>query len=724
MNQRTPAAIFAVSFVFVAACHGGDGPAGPPGSPGDPGPPGSPGEGGVPGQPGEGVWLTGPGLDVQIESAALGEDGVATADVVVTDGDGVALDVDGLHTEGAVSLSFVLASYEELADGPGPYTAYSTRPQTSDITGETADQAAADSGGTLELVDAATGRYRYTFGTVAATADRRRTHTVGAWASRTVGAERAFDDATYDFVPDGSHEPGARRIVSTEACNTCHGSLGEHGGARRSLEVCALCHNPQSSDPDTGNTVDLDVMIHRIHRGASLPSVAAGEPYQIIGYMGSVHDYSTVHFPQPIERCTVCHQGEDADLYATRPSKGTCTSCHDDVVFDDPVPAGKRLHSGGRQPDDAMCAVCHPSTGSLAGIRDVHLTPAVDPGPDVALDILQMVDTAPGETPTLRFRVTVDGAPRDIATSPLTSLRATLAGPNSDFAEYWQATIQGGGAAGTLTPVDAAAGEFDYTLPAAAAIPTTAAGSYSVGLEGYLQPSGGARSSAPNPVAAFAVTDATAVPRRTVVGVGRCNNCHFELGEHGGQRNDPNYCVMCHQPSNANDERAPRFEDETVLVESVDLKVMIHRIHMGEELSQPYELGGFPAPTAANPGGTPIDFGETRYPRTRADCAACHESGTWRLPLTGDRQPTRLEVRTCVEPPGDDADDYCTGSAWTVEEVISLPPETAACTSCHDAPHVLAHAQVMTTAMGVESCATCHGPGSVEDVEVVHRPLE
>ena len=100
--------------------------------------------------------------------------------------------------------------------------------------------------------------------------------------------------------------------------------------------MCVLCHTPQTADPDSGNTVDFPVMVHKIHR-EPLPSVEAGKPYQIIGFQGSVADYSTVVHPSDVRRCEVCHQQDSgatqATAYLTRPTRVSCGSCHDDVNF-------------------------------------------------------------------------------------------------------------------------------------------------------------------------------------------------------------------------------------------------------------------------------------------------------------------------------------------------------------------------------------------------------
>ncbi len=718
----------AVAVVFAAACEGPAGPAGPAGDPGDPGAPGpqgDPGDQGIqgdqgePGDPGDpGSWFTGPGLVFTIEDASIDAAGIATATFRITDDDGVPLDREGLLTEGSVSASFVLAFLSETDGVAGQYTAYTTRTVTSPITDVTEVQADSDQGGTFEVIDKADGRYRYTFGASAAGADMTLTHTVGVYATRDFEGVRHVSNALFDFVPDGSDVQVLRELVTTETCNGCHGELSLHGDRRREIQLCTLCHQPQTVDPDTGNTVDFKVMIHKIHRGHDLPSVVAGGTYEIIGFAQRSHDYSTVGFPQEIERCVTCHDGAEADAWMERPSRLVCGSCHDDISFVNPPPAGLVLHTGGPQANDDNCVLCHPpAVGGAISVAEAHLTPTTDPDRQILdMEILAATNTAPGQLPTFDFRASVDSSPVDVITNPIDRIRFTLAGPNDDYADYFQVDAY---SEGTLVAIDASNGEFRYTFPAGREIPPDATGSFTVGIEAAIRPAT-TRLGAQSPVFAFPVTDATAVPRRAVVDTNKCDNCHFDLAEHGGSRKNAQYCIMCHNPNNTNDERVARFEAASILVESVDFRVMIHKIHRGEGLSEEYILGGFPTPNAGNPAGSPINFGETRFPRKVSDCEGCHLPGTTDLPLSPDLLPSTLEVRSCTEDPAADADDLCNTANFVVDEVIKIPPTTAVCTACHDDASTGAHAFVNTTPDGVEACTTCHGPGAAFDQVEAH----
>ena len=703
-------ALVALPLALVAAgCEGPTGPAGGPGPDGEPGPEGPEGPEGPGGSPGDDAVFAGPGLVFEITGAEIAG-GVASVTFRIENEVGLGLDLEGLQTPGAVSASFVLAWLGQGDDERvGQYTAYTTREQTSPITGDTAIQAAADVGGTFEPLDER-GDYRYVFGTEIEGMDASKTHTVGVWATREFQGERYVANAMYDFVPGGG-EPYVREVVTAAACETCHGD-GEptaHGGARQDLQLCLTCHSPQSWDPDTGNTVDMAVMIHKIHAGTDLPSVQAGTPYQLIGFRQRVHDYSNVVYPQPIQNCGSCHDGA-ADATYLRATQENCASCHDTTSFEDPPPDGMVLHSAGAQVDDSNCTVCHPAEGGLSGVRDVHYTPLTHPDrPVLTLDIVAIENSGPGLVPEVVFEVEENGEPRDILAEPLPGLRATIAGPNTDYSYLREAVIQGNNATGTLV---ADGDAFRYTF--AEPLPAEAEGSYTLGLEGHLRFQG-VRVPAFSPTAAFAVTDAEAVPRRVVVETVKCEQCHDQLTFHGGQRMNAQYCTTCHNPTFANEAGAPRVADRQVFVESADFRVMIHKIHAGQMLTQPYALGGFPRPNAGNPEGTQHSYNDMRYPRPVSECSACHVDGSYELPLGLDLLDSRTLVRECDEP---GSNNFCDELA--VVETFFTPPESATCTSCHDSSATAIHAVINRTSAGDESCATCHGPGAAYDASAAH----
>ncbi len=215
------------------------------------------------------------------------------------------MDRSGIFTPGPVSTSFVLSYIPAFEEA---YVAYTTRVQTSPITGDSAEQASTDSGGSY--TELSIGTYMYKFGTVIPVSyDKDATTTLGVYAVRDLAE---FELGTYvaneldHFVPSGTSEPLPRDIVTTETCNgRCHDPLAIHGGSRREVGLCILCHNPsQGIDPDTGNSVDMPLMIHKIHMGENL-----SEDYTIIGYRQSVHNYNDVVYPAPINECTDCHTG-------------------------------------------------------------------------------------------------------------------------------------------------------------------------------------------------------------------------------------------------------------------------------------------------------------------------------------------------------------------------------------------------------------------------------
>jgi len=633
-----------------------------------------------------------PGYNIDVTDYSIAADGTVSVVYTLTDNDGQPLDINGVYTPGACTVSFVIA---RIPADKSQYVAYATRTQTSPINGASAVQPTSDSGGKLEQIEI--GTYRYTFkNKLPEGYDQSATHAIGYYGSRTLtewDLGSPMDDGVVQFVPNGSPVEKVRDLANDAACAQCHDNLIAHG-RRHSYQLCIMCHYDGVVDPDTGNSVDMAVMIHKIHRGAGLPSVQAGTPYQIIGHQQSVADFSTVGFPQDIRFCDTCHapDASQAAQYYTNPTTPACTSCHDNVN----VRTGLN-HAGGPTKTDMYCKNCHFPQGELefdSSVLGAHTVPthsAQLPGVNVA--ILDVTNVAPGQSPTVVYRVTND-AGQVLDPKSLTSLSFLLAGPTTDYT-----TQVSESAAAASVPVGALSetgvaetGDYAYTFKAA--IPADAEGTFAIGVEGRkdvtinpgLVNAQVVRDALENSVVYVAVTDEEPVMRRKIVDDAKCESCHRDLALHGfNRRNATDYCQLCHRPG-ADD--SPYRPADKLPVRSIDFKFMIHRIHMGEEMSRDFTIIGYH--------GSVVNYNEVRYPSSRANCAKCHDGDTYNVPSPG------------VEPTVDENEFFS-----------PIPPNSAACLGCHDTLDAAAHAYTNISPFG-EGCGTCHGASRDFAVAKVH----
>jgi len=372
------------------------------------GPPGPEGPLGPRGPMGPSFMVPGEGLDVTILDARVGDDLKPVLTLNMTDSEGVPLTPGDL-----TDIRFMIAAIEvDMGTGLTRYSNYFT--QTAEgaeyvYEGEAVqpvlgswEQPDRDSGGVFEEVEP--GIYRYTFGkALPADYDPNATHVIGLYAYK--NDRQDVSNAIYTFIPGGGEATVERQIATTEACNFCHEPLALHGEVRQEVILCTLCHTPGNIDPETGNSVDLKVMVHRIHTGAELPSVQESEPYYIVGFGQTVHDYSDFHWPQDVRNCEKCHAGPQGDNYKTAPSRAACDSCHDDIDHE----TGEG-HPGGVQTSDALCSGCHVAEGVDEAIVDSH---EIEPWPFAYVVELSMTPPAngdyyvPGEAPPIRIVISV-----------------------------------------------------------------------------------------------------------------------------------------------------------------------------------------------------------------------------------------------------------------------------------------------------------------------------
>jgi hypothetical protein len=416
---------------WLAACEGDEGPQGPKGDPGDPG--GNSDELSPEEDP--------PGINVEIlsVSGASGSDGSfqvgnqVRVTYTVKKDDGTAWDLAELSTGRALlsgptfNYQRVLAEKTDLiaesvenADGSFTYTfaekvpatylaPYNDSPSFGPLDGELAGQALLAGSYTLAVY------FR--------------------WDYSVDGEEfRDQGEALQDLLFLGADTPAPRELVLQESCNRCHSDLRAHGGNRKGVGLCLLCHTAGSEDDNDpsvaggtpGVSVEFKVMIHKIHAGEHLPSVLGvgtnpdgsrnyavpPEPYLLSG-----DDFSHVAFPawpnlniaMPRDEgysalgspekaledtirmgptdCSVCHGDPDGagplpppaqgSVAYAQPTRRACGACHDDIDWTLPYTSNGSTMPA--QDDDSACILCHGSAGSGLAVVDAHVHPLKNP---------------------------------------------------------------------------------------------------------------------------------------------------------------------------------------------------------------------------------------------------------------------------------------------------------------------------------------------------------
>jgi OmcA/MtrC family decaheme c-type cytochrome len=688
----------------------------------------------------------GAGLVSEITATTVSAQGVVTITFTLTDGAGTALVPSTASTSDPrqARVRFTIAHLDVDTATTEGQTVTFTRYRNYIV--PTPGQPGYDSGGSLAAVDQARGIYTYTFATaLPAGFPASETHTVGGQVQRAIGAQDLFANPLFNFVPAGGPVTTIRQVATTAECNGCHDPLAEHGGGRREVGLCQLCHTDQGFDAQTGNSIELQQMIHRIHRGTDLPSLQppapVGTQYAIGGAFAEVVSacaggalagvpcsssgdcpngtctgttITGVSFPQDIRSCAVCHsQGATASDYLTKASTSACTGCHDDVNPSETAtgagPPGTN-HVAGAQPEAFCSTLCHVPTGSEFGLSvgGAHTVPQRSTQLKGLAGQFLSASGSPGGAVTVTFRLMNGDGTLLTSVAGLSTLALAISGPSSDFGGLTPPVTTPsmlGTSGGTLTGPDAS-GVFTFTTTVANGIPAGGTGTWRVGMEARRNvtiagQSGAVQEAMQNVVLDFSVDGSAVVPRRAVVDQAKCASCHGVFSQgfsiHGNLRNRVEYCVLCHNPNMSDFARRVGVSGADPNTQPIDLKHMLHKIHTGVDLTQqPYVIYGF--------NGSVNNFGDVRFPGNRADCEKCHLPDTFLLPLPAGLLPTQLtRIMSGANTP-----------------VGSIPPIQDACLACHDDPATAAHAATNTAPGGAEACPVCHGETGIEPVSTVH----
>ena len=122
-----------------------------------------------------------------------------------------------------------------------------------------------------------------------------------------------------------------------------------------------------------------------------------------------------------------------------------------------------------------------------------------------------------------------------------------------------------------------------------------------------------------NPYLNFRPDGQTVTATREIVSISACNQCHGKLALHGGSRIEIALCIVCHTVGYTT--------DGTANTASIDMKNMIHKIHMGAKLPTKafFKTSAFRGFSTAT---FPTFSGDSLITQTPVDCVKCHKLGT------------------------------------------------------------------------------------------------
>jgi OmcA/MtrC family decaheme c-type cytochrome len=526
----------------------------------------------------------------------------------------------------------------------------------------------------------------------------------------------------------------SRQVVTTAACNQCHGQLRIHG-RRVDAQYCTTCHTSQIDTGGAPGVGNFSVMVHGLHASAQM-----GLNYSIAGLVGA-----DITYPQDVRHCTTCHQGTNAAYYKTMPGTAACLGCHTGTKFFPNATGVNPSHQNGTITAVSDCTPCH----SAVGLDNSHAIPGVTAtvpaaslvASDFSYAIQTVTSTAAGQFPVVTFKV---NSPTDAESNLKTSAYWTQTTTGNsrlavDIAWKTGAYTNAGAGIAPITgtsntngqvisidalakavAVDAATGVFKVT--STVAIPSAATGgTILVGIEGH--PSIPAAStynpgtripvlntvqyctSAASPLCTmFPVTTTSnkglAFPTNTAdawVTLANCNDCHKQLSLHGNNRQgNLDLCTACHNTEATDKGRRPAaggIDGKTQV--PIDFKTMIHEIHTANIV-----VYGF--------GGSVNNFDEVTYPMPLSNCQACHTAtGYFSPPMSAAGVPTVNGTTTII---GTTSTDNLRTTAWF-----------GTCGSCHaSSGPAMAHMRSMGGGTGMTQAQidALNGPQPVPALKI------